>query len=147
MLKAILTYSKKIPAETEYSSQGYSLSLETELADTDPAAIRQRLHDTFELVKSQVEDELANGKAAGGNVRDFPAPQTRKDEGDKGSQPKATNKQINYLASLASDAGVSISELNARVRDLYKADNLYELSKRDASRLVDDLKRLQKKAA
>ena len=27
MLKAIVNYSKKVPAETEYSSQGYSLSI------------------------------------------------------------------------------------------------------------------------
>ena len=38
MLKAIVNYSKKVPAETEYSSQGYSLSLETEIAAGDDAS-------------------------------------------------------------------------------------------------------------
>ena len=43
MLKAIVNYSKKVPAETEYSSQGYSLSLETEIAAGDPASIQAQI--------------------------------------------------------------------------------------------------------
>ena len=54
MLKAIVSYSKKIPVpDSQYSSQGYSLSLETELPETDLAAIQTRLSETFDLVHSQ----------------------------------------------------------------------------------------------
>lgn len=146
-LIANVSFSKKVPvAGQEYSSQGYSLTLQTEISESDPAAIQSRLHDTFELVKSQVENELASGRG-GGEVRHFPSDQARKGEEEKGNQPKATNKQINYLTSLASSQGIAISELGMRARELYGASSLYDLSRRDASKLVDDLKRYQKKAA
>ena len=146
-LIANVSFSKKVPVDgQDYSSQGYSLSLQTEISESDPAAIQSRLHDTFELVKSQVEHELANGRG-GGETRHFPGPQSRNGNGDSGNQPKATNKQINYLTSLASSQGIGISELGMRARELYGAQSLYELSRRDASKLVDELKRQQKKAA
>jgi len=146
-LIANVSFSKKVPVDgQDYSSQGYSLSLQTEISESDPAAIQSRLHDTFELVKSQVEHELANGRG-GGEVRHFPGPQSRNGHGDGDNQPKATNKQINYLTSLASSQGIGISELGMRARELYGAQSLYELSRRDASKLVDELKRQQKKAA
>jgi hypothetical protein len=147
-LVANISYSKKIPVDgQDYSSQGYSLSLQTEISESDPIAIQNRLHETFELVKKQVESELAGNHSSGGNVRDFPAPSQHQDRANNGSQPKATNKQINYLTSLASSLGIAISELGNRARELYGASSLYDLSRRDASKLVDDLKRLQQKAA
>ena len=79
MLKAIVSYSKKIPVPaSEYSSQGYSLSLETEISESDPGAIQARLSQTFQLVKSSVEHELANGN---GNAQVVKPPET-------GTQPE-----------------------------------------------------------
>jgi len=145
-LIANVSFSKKIPVEGEqFSSQGYSLTLQTEIAESDPAAIQTRLHETFELVKTQVETELANGN---GKPTQEAYDRSRAPGGTSPNSPvKATNRQINYLTSLASESGISVSELNARVRDLYGAENLYDLSKRDASRLVDELKRQHRKAA
>ena len=78
MLKAIVNYSKKVPAETEYSSQGYSLSLETEIAAGDPASIQAQIHSAFLLVKASVEQELANGGVpANVPATASPAPRTR----------------------------------------------------------------------
>lgn len=144
MLKAIVSYSKKVPAETEYSSQGYSLSLETEIPDTDPTAIQTRLHDTFELVKSSVEQELANGngqgrasppKAAGANGR-----------GNNGA--KASNKQVKYLTDLWTQGGFgSVSDLNARIRQQFGASGLYDLDRRQCSQLLDQLKEETQRAA
>lgn len=147
-LIANVSFSKKVPVEgQDYSSQGYSLSLQTEITESDPVAVKTRLHETFELVKSQVESELAGGDGDT-NVHQFPRPQSHRGASeDRGPQPKATNKQINYLTSLASSQGISISELGTRARDLYGASSLYDLSRRDASKLVDDLKRMQQKAA
>jgi hypothetical protein len=70
MLKAIVSFSKKIPVPgSDFSSQGFSLSLEIEVPETEPGAIKGRLHDTFELVKSSVEQELANGNGNGHAVK------------------------------------------------------------------------------
>ena len=138
MLKAIVSFSKKVPAETEFSSKGYSLSLETEIPETDPAGIRARLSETFQLVKSQVEHELANGNGC-----------DRQPQGAEGaSQPgaqnntgaKATNKQIKFILDLAKNQGMGLSEVNARARSEFGAETVYDLDKKSASRFVDMLK-------
>ena len=136
MLKAIVSYSKKVPVEgQEYSSQGYSLSLETEVPETDPRAIQARLHDTFELVKSSVEQELANGKHPGlvdPGANEAPRSPAR-------GTGKASNKQIKFLTDLATQRGIGIGELNAEIRKRFGVAGLYDLSRRDASLLLDEL--------
>lgn len=138
MLKAIVNYSKKVPVEgQEYSSQGYSLSLETEVPETDPRAIQSRLHDTFELVKSSVEQELANGNGTRPGPRDpganeAPRPPAR-------GTGKASNRQIKFLTDLATQRGIGIGELNAEIRKRFGVAGLYDLSRRDASLLLDEL--------
>lgn len=142
MLKAIVSYSKKIPVpESEYSSQGYSLSLETEVVETDPAAIQARLHDTFELVKNQVEQELANGNGQAGESKPG-APDTRPN-----APAKASNKQIKFMTDLWVRGGGTVADLNARIREEFGCDGLYDLDRKQASRLLDELKQETKKAA
>ena len=143
MLKAIVSYSKKIPVpDSQYSSQGYSLSLETEIPEHEPRAIQARLHETFELVKASVEEELANGGGKQTNAkRDKPA-ETRSN-----GSGKATNQQVKFLMDLARVNRIQLDDLNAQIRDMYGVSGVYDLSRRDASRLIDDLKRAQQRAA
>ena len=64
MLKLNAAYSKKVPAEQDYSSQSYHCSIEAELPDGLTAAqLQERIHSTFDLVRTAVEAEL-NGTAA-----------------------------------------------------------------------------------
>jgi len=65
MLKLNASYSKKVPAEGEYSSQSYHASIEVELSDGLTAdQIQDRIHETFEMVRDSVEAELhGNGTA------------------------------------------------------------------------------------
>ena len=143
MLKAIVSYSKKIPVPgSEYSSQGYSLSLESEIPESDPAAIQARLHQTFDMVKTSVEQELANGNApkVGTPPAQVQQPQQRTGE-------KASNKQIKFLTDLATQRGLSLSDLNADVQRRFSVAGIYDLSRRDASALLDELNGRQRKAA
>lgn len=101
MLKAIVSYSKKVPVpDADFSSQGYSLALETEIGETQPAAIQAKLHQTFELVKTAVEDELANGNGHTAKPPETGTVPVRKPMAvvDK----PATNRQIQYITSLIS---------------------------------------------
>ena len=41
MLKLNASYSKKVPAEGEYSSQSYHASIEVELPDTDSETVSE----------------------------------------------------------------------------------------------------------
>ncbi len=145
-LIANVSFSKKIPVEGEqYSSQGYSLTLQTEIAESDPAAIQARLHDTFELVKHQVETELANGNGKAKEV----SYDRRRDAGatSPNSAAKASNRQIKYLTDLWTQGGGQISDLNARISDEFGVQGIYELDRKQASALLDQLKQECRKAA
>ena len=152
MLKAIVNYSKKVPAETEYSSQGYSLSLETEIAAGDPASIQAQIHSAFLLVKASVEQELANGGVPANTATSTTAPAavertSAQAAAKRDPQPerververKASNKQIGYINSLVSQKGVALSELTADIRRRFNVEGLYDLTAKQASAVIDEL--------
>ena len=59
MLKLNASYSKKVPAGEEYSSQSYHASVEVELPDgLSQDQLQTRIHETFDLVRNSVEAEL-----------------------------------------------------------------------------------------
>ena len=59
MLKLNASFSKKVPAEQEYSSKSFHASIEIELPDgLTPAQLQGRIHETFELVRGSVESEI-----------------------------------------------------------------------------------------
>ena len=59
MLKLNASYSKKVPAEGEYTSQSYHASVEVELPDgLSQEQLQNRIHETFEMVRNSVEAEL-----------------------------------------------------------------------------------------
>ncbi len=140
-LIATVSYSKKIPTEVEFSSQGYHLSLQTEIPETDPMAIRARLHETFELVRSSVESELAGGPAAA-NVQ----PQAEDRGQRRNGTDKASNKQIKFLTDLATRQGMSLADLNADIRNRFGVGGLYDLDRKQASRMLDELNGSRKAA-
>lgn len=150
MLKAIVSYSKKVPvAGQEFSSQGYSLSLEAEVPETDPAAIQARLHHTFELVKSSVEQELANGHGNGHTVakpQAVPQATSQAAPAGKPDTARASNKQIKFITDLATQRGVTISGLNARIQKRFGVQGLYDLGRKQASDLLDELNGSRKAA-
>ncbi len=144
MLKAIVSFSKKIPVPgSDFSSQGFSLSLEIEVPETEPGAIKGRLHDTFELVKSSVEQELANGNGNAAKLPEASAPPVAR---TNGGAEKASNKQIKFVTDLATQRGIALSEINADVRRKYGVDGLYDLTRKQASELLDELNGKRKAA-
>ncbi len=59
MLKLNASYSKKVPAGEEYSSQSFHASVEVELPDgLTQDQLQARIHETFDLVRNSVEAEL-----------------------------------------------------------------------------------------
>ena len=58
MLKLNASYSKKVPAEGEYSSQSYHASIEVELPDgLTQDQLQGRIHETFAMVRGSVEKD------------------------------------------------------------------------------------------
>ena len=69
-----------------------------------------------------------------------PEAQPAKGEPAKPDTTKASNKQVKFILDLAKGKGLSLSALNTRVQEKFKVDSVYELARKDASRLVDELK-------
>ncbi len=65
MLKLNASYSKKVPAESEYSSQQYHCQIEVELPDgLNPQQLQEKVHNVFDFVRNSVEAELHNNAPA-----------------------------------------------------------------------------------
>ena len=63
MLKLNASYSKKVPAGAEYSSQQYHCQVEVELPDgLTQEQIQGRIHETFMMVRDSVEAELQTAR-------------------------------------------------------------------------------------
>ena len=135
MIKLNASFSKKVPAEQEYSSKSFLASVEVELAaNASEQELRQKIHDTFELVKQSVEDEI-NAQATIRSSGNQQRPQERTE-----APVKASNKQIKYILDLGKAREKPLSDLNVEANRLYGVDSIYNLSKRDASQYVDLLK-------
>ena len=138
MLKLNAAFNKKVPvAGEQYSSQSYHCSVEVELSDAaSPEQLQSKIRDTFALVRDAVESEL-HGKPA---AKPEPAAQTAKTEPAKPDTTKASNKQVKFLLDLAKIRGMTLSALNTRVQEKFKVESVYDLARKDASKLLDELK-------
>ncbi len=136
MLKLNASFAKKVPTNQKFSSQSFLASIECELpaGQTEPQ-LRQKIHETFELVKASVEEEIAAQ-----STHEPSQNQGRPQSPSGASGGKATNRQIQFILSLAKDRNQGLPELNQIASDQFKAATIYDLTKRDASKLVDQLK-------
>jgi len=151
MLKLNASYSKKVPADTEYSSQSYHASVEVELPDgLTPEQLNARIHETFAMVRDSVESELHGNAVRQSSVpSQMPTPQSQLDQHENpaqnaakpayGKKPAtdalASPKQIKFLLDLARQNGYTIEQLKAR----FNVSVLEELSRTQCSRAIDIL--------
>ena len=156
MLKLNASFSKKVPAEKEYSSQSYHASIEVELSDglTDKQ-LKDKIHETFELVRESVESEIGNVQSNGSENRQqngssnrqqdnhIRYPQNKRGSDKKQDNTPASTRQLNYLLDLAHDKGVKPREIMERAG----VDELSSLTKSECSRLLDELSGKSKAAA
>ena len=147
MLKLNASYSKKVPADTEYSSQSYHASVEVELPDgLTPEQLNAKIRETFALVRDSVEVELhsepANTQAS--NIPPLPIPPTQPQQNKpaynrngKASDAPASPKQIKFLLDLARQNGYSPEQIKAK----FNVPALESLTKTQCSRAIDELNR------
>ena len=129
MLKLNASYSKKVPADGEYTSQSYHASIEVELPDgLSQEQLQGRIHETFAMVKESVEAEL-HGKKPAVQVN---VVQQNTAKPPQGSTP-ASPKQINYLLSLASRRGVTPQQIAVQ----NNVADINQLSKKQCSALIE----------
>ena len=131
MLKLNASYSKKVPAECEYSSKSYHASIEVELPDgLTEAQLKERIHGTFELVRASVEAEI-------GSAAPRQAPANQRQINPQSHIDYASPKQLNYLIDLGRQYGMAPGDLAMRAG----TRSIDELTRQQCSRLIDELGR------
>jgi len=138
MLKLNAAYSKKVPAEGEYTSQSYHASIEVELPDgLSQEQLNDKIHATFAMVRESVEAELGENNVRKG--AELPVqeniPQNNRSAGSNNAVP-ASPKQINYLLSLASRRGITPQQIAAQ----HNIATVDQLTKRQCSALIEQWK-------
>jgi hypothetical protein len=138
MLKVCTSYSKKVPTDQQYSSQQFHASVEVELSDAlSPDQLQERIHQTFSVVRSTVEAEITGKPSNGNGNRNGNG--NGNGHGDK--VVKATNPQVTYITSMATEQRIELADLNQYIHEKYGADSPYEMTKQQASELVKQLQR------
>ena len=150
MLKLNASYSKKVPADAEYSSQSFHASVEVELPDgLTQEQLNAKIHETFDLVRASVEAELNGHSApqqpallpaenATNSPQMTPAQQNKNGYGKKNgttSDAPASPKQVKYLLDLARQFGVSPDQIKAK----FNVPALESLTRTQCSRAIDEL--------
>ncbi len=135
MLKLNASYSKKVPAGAEYSSQSYHASIEVELPDgLSQEQLQQRIHETFEMVRDSVEVELGENNTNNQRGNDVPKHQKPPRQGNSAQGVVlASPKQINYLLDLARGRGINPQQL----ANQYNVGSVNDLSKQQCSELIN----------
>ena len=149
MLKLNASYSKKVPAEGEFSSQSYHASIEVELPDgLTQDQLQGRIHETFAMVRDSVEAELhgtvtaSSEGSAPRNQQNQPRQGYRsgtsnygnKNKGQSQEDAAASPKQIKYLLGLARNNGITPQQILTR----FKVNALEELTRNQCSLAIDE---------
>jgi hypothetical protein len=138
MLRLNASYSKKVPVQgQEFSSESYHASVEVEIPDgLTPDQLRERIHDTFAMVRNSVDSELCHGTAALPETlpQSTPAAPARPAQS---SDMAASGKQVQYLTQLALRQGLDLRALNLICREEFGVESAEALSRRQASDLID----------
>ena len=153
MLKLNASYSKKVPAESEYSSQSYHCTIEVELPDgLTSQQLQEKVHGVFAFVRSSVESELHSSARTDGQLQGAPATAQIQSDGYPQQQPQqpcpqpnggqyrkspalASPKQINYLLSLTKRAGWTFQQVLQRCQ----VNSVEQIPARLCSQLINEL--------
>ena len=152
MLKLNASYSKKVPADTEYSSRSFHASVEIELPDgLTQDQLNAKIHETFALVRDSVESELhGNMVQQPEQNHQTPPPQsqpglydnapqnaskTASKKNGTASDAPASPKQVKYLLDLARQFGINPEQIKAK----FNVPSLESMTKTQCSRAIDEL--------
>ena len=136
MLKLNAAYSKKVPADREYTSQSYHASIEVELPDgLSQEQLNDKIHATFAMVRESVEAELGENNVRKGTELPVQETAPQSNRASSGGVP-ASPKQISYLLSLASRRGITPAQIAAQ----NNVANVDQLTKRQCSTLIEQWK-------
>jgi hypothetical protein len=162
MLKAVVNLNRKITRD--YNSTGYGVSVEGEISATpdDHEGVLGRIKELFGLAEEALALEIDRDQsedAIGCRDEERPAPAPTRSNGNGTPAPtnpphhndqpngngqpteeRITDKQIKYLFSLAKRTGLGNGQLENQIEQVVgRRARVYDLSKREAGRVIDSL--------
>ncbi|MBM4072141.1 MAG: hypothetical protein FJ271_24925 [Planctomycetes bacterium] len=142
-LKLNLGLSKKI-GESNYGSRGASVNVEIEVESAlagDATRLRERIRQVFGLVRDSLAEELGNGDVpAAAATADNQGNGSPVENGPRknGSSPRAaTQSQCKALFAITKSQGLNLNQL---LRERFRIGKPEQLSIREVSQLIDELK-------
>ena len=161
MLKANVGISRKL--SKNYQSTGFTLNIEGELtaAVSDSEAVIEQVNELYDLAEAALDQQIERSRSvdAISNRDDQPARPSQADNGHNGNgttspaagsseEEAATTKQINFLLSISKRERLSTAQLEAKIAEILgNSIGLYDLSKRQAGRVLDELTKNGKETA
>ena len=166
-VKLNIGLSRKV-GEANYGSRGASINLEVELDNgvlNDPGQLRERVHDLYVLARESVDEELqrpadagpgefsyangngrahTNGAANGNGHSNGHASNGHSNNGSSSNGQngrvevaRATQSQIRAIFAISKRQGLDPHTL---ISDRFRVHKMEDLTIREASSLIDDLK-------
>lgn len=155
MIKLNASYSKKLPAESNFSSRSYHAGIEVEIPDgLTREQLEQRIHETFATVRESVERELHGSPSPANAALPLEAPPAQpplsppsgnhgrrngyggsNGNGNGQTDAPASPKQIKFLLDLARAGGLS-PEL---IKNRFGVGMIEQLTRSQCSRMIDEL--------
>ena len=168
MLRVNVGLSRKLSKDYNSTGFSINLDGEVSAPVSDPEAVIEQVKELFDLAEEALGRQIegANGDAAiasrdeepapsqNGNARSAPPNGRRsytngigrqngngQSDGNGHTEPEAaTSKQINYLLNIGKRNRLSTVQLEKKVEEILGTPiGLYDLSKRDAGRVIDAL--------
>ena len=134
--------------QSGFSSIGVGATIEIDVADEtarDAETLRSYLAELHREAKAAVEQQLASEPKRNGNGGQttagiFNRPNNGPAEQRQGNSQTATPKQISFLVSLGARNKLTFADLQQIAQERFAAEDLYRLSKQQASEMIDSLK-------
>ncbi len=151
MLKLSVSFSKKIPGSSDYSSDGFLCALESEVSDSalnNPRELRERMLFLWSEAKRSIEEQIAQngnghkqvGQPAPVTPPAAPTPARPPEATPQNGDSPATAKQVKYVVSLAQkEHSMKLAELKAFLQRLVGQEDPHKLSKAQASKAIEAL--------
>ena len=140
MLKLNIGFTRKV-GEANFSSRGASANLEVEVESAlvrEPDRLQEKIDYLFGLAKASVDDQLnGNGKPESNGRRDANGHAADSGQSRNGNGRSATQSQVRAIHAIASRKRIDLVVL---LRDRFGVERPDDLTLRDASTLIDELK-------
>lgn len=142
-LKLNVGLSRKV-GDANYGSRGASVNLEMELESAlvgEPAKLKERIRQLFDVVRSSLTEELnGNGKQTPANGENGSTDNGHPQANGHAQPPArpATQSQVKALFAIAKSQRLDLSQV---LRDRFHVARPDDLSLKEASNLIDQLKR------